>query len=270
MDKYSADALRYWAAGTKLGDDMPFQEKDVQTAQYLINKLWNASRFVLRHLEDYDGEKPSEFKRAEDRWLLSKLHDVITKVTDFFEKYEFAKARKEAELFFWHVFCDNYLEMVKQRLYNRAEYSEEEVKAAQYCLYHGLLSVLKIFAPIMPYITEEIYSYYFMQREDTKSIHASSWPQAESWWRDEETEKNGDLAVEIISAIRQYKNKNRMPLNAELEELQLPEKIKSRLAHFEAAIKDTMKIKNISYKKEIQNPNAVVVFEDREINMLVG
>ncbi len=270
MDRYSADALRYWAAGTKLGDDMPFQEKDVQTAQYLINKLWNASRFVLKHLEDYDGKGPNEFRRAEDKWLLSKLYNTITQVTEFFERYEFAKARKQAEIFFWHVFCDNYLEMVKQRLYNRAEYDEQEVRAAQYCLYHGLLSVLKIFAPIMPYITEEIYSYYFRQEEGTKSIHTSSWPRAENWWKDEEMEKNGDLAVEIISAIRQYKNKNRMPLNAELEKIELPENLKPKMVDFEEAIRDTMKVKNISYKKEIPNPNAVATFEGSEVHMFIG
>ena len=269
MDKYSADALRYWAAGTKLGDDMPFQEKDVQTAQYLINKLWNASRFVINHLQGYSGVKPEDFRRAEDLWLLSKLYGTIREVTEHFENYEFSKARRAAEQFFWHVFCDNYLEMVKQRLYNRQDYSQKEVVAAQYCLYHSLLSVLKLFAPIMPYITEEIYSYYFRDNEGVESIHVSGWPEAEEWWSNNDVERSGDTAIEIISAIRQYKNRNRIPLNAELKELVLPEDIRIKITGFEQAIKETVKVRAISYRDSVSEANAVAEIRDEKIKMLI-
>ncbi len=264
MDKYCADALRYWASGTKLGDDLPFQEKDVQTAMQLINKLWNASRFVLKHLEDYRPESSrASVVRAEDAWILVRLSKVIKEVTELFEAYEYAKARKLTEQFFWYDLCDNYLEMVKQRLYNRNAYNEEEISSAQYCLYHSLLAVLKMLAPIMPYITEEIYSYHSRQVESKRSIHEASWPSPEPWWENGEVEQKGNVVVSLLSAIRQFKNRNRMPLNAEIKELILPEELKAACKEFEPCIMETAKVKKIKYG-DVSSPSSILEVEGEE------
>ena len=264
MDKYCADALRYWASGTKLGDDLPFQEKDVQTAMQLINKLWNASRFVLKHLEDYRPESSrASVVRAEDAWILVRLSKVIKEVTELFEAYEYAKARKLTEQFFWYDLCDNYLEMVKQRLYNRNAYNEEEISSAQYCLYHSLLAVLKMLAPIMPYITEEIYSYHFREVESKRSIHEASWPSPEPWWENGEVEQKGNVVVSLLSAIRQFKNRNRMPLNAEIKELILPEELKAACKEFEPCIMETAKVKKIKYG-DVSSPSSILEVEGEE------
>ncbi len=264
MDKYCADALRYWASGTKLGDDLPFQEKDVQTAMQLINKLWNASRFVLKHLEDYRPESSrASVVRAEDAWILARLSKVIKEVTELFEAYEYAKARKLTEQFFWYDLCDNYLEMVKQRLYNRNAYNEEEISSAQYCLYHSLLAVLKMLAPIMPYITEEIYSYHFREVESKRSIHEASWPSPEPWWENGEVEQKGNVVVSLLSAIRQFKNRNRMPLNAEIKELILPEELKAACKEFEPCIMETAKVKKIKYG-DVSSPSSILEVEGEE------
>ncbi len=264
MDKYCADALRYWASSTKLGDDLPFQEKDVQTAMQLINKLWNASRFVLKHLEDYRPESSrASVVRAEDAWILARLSKVIKEVTELFEAYEYAKARKLTEQFFWYDLCDNYLEMVKQRLYNRNAYNEEEISSAQYCLYHSLLAVLKMLAPIMPYITEEIYSYYFREVEGKRSIHESCWPSPEPWWENGEVEQKGDVIVCLLSAIRQFKNRNRMPLNAEIKELVLPEELKAVCKEFEPCIMETAKVKKVTYG-DVSSSSSVLEVEGKE------
>ncbi|RME31014.1 valine--tRNA ligase, partial [Candidatus Woesearchaeota archaeon] len=132
MKKYSADALRFWAAGVKLGDDLPYMEKDLQTGQKTITKLWNAMKFTLMHLEHYEGFTGE--LAVLDRWILSKFARVVKDVTDHFDRYEYSKTRFETEQFFWRTFCDNYLELVKARLYNPEAYGEA-AQSAQHTLY---------------------------------------------------------------------------------------------------------------------------------------
>ena len=141
MEKHSVDALRYWAASSKFGEDMPYQEKDVITGDKLITKLWNASKFSLMHLKDYKGKGKLQ---GFDKYLLLKLNKTIEEATKAFEKCEMSEARKAVEGFFWKDFCDNYLEISKDRLYNPDKRGKDARKAAQYCLHESLLSVLKM------------------------------------------------------------------------------------------------------------------------------
>ncbi|MFH1408600.1 MAG: valine--tRNA ligase [Nanoarchaeota archaeon] len=232
IDKYSADCLRFWAAGSKLGDDLPFMEKDLVTGKKFITKFWNASKFVMMHLDKYKGEKPSKFTTV-DKWLLSKLHKVIEGATETFSKYEYARTRLDAEKFFWITFCDNYLEFVKDRLYNQENYTKVEVISAKCTLHEGLLSCLKLFAPITPFFTEEIYQTHFAKQEGKKSIHLSSWPAFNKKLVDEEAEKLGEKLVEITGFVRKIKSENNLSLKAPIRELHLPwqeEEIKTILA----------------------------------------
>ncbi len=210
IEKYSADALRFWAAGSSLGEDLPFQEKDLVTAQKTITKLWNASKFSLMHLENYKGEKPKQLQ-AFDLWLLTKLNKLIKHSTESFDKYEYSKAKSETENFFWNTFCDYYLEIIKDRIYNPDKRGKDQQISAKYTLDKSLLSILKLFAPIMPFITEEIYQLYYDKKEKLKSIHISEWPQP-SKEIDEKLEKAGDKALEIIIKVRQFKSQNNKSL----------------------------------------------------------
>ena len=218
IEKYSADALRFMAGSSKLGDDLAFPEKDLLTGQKFITKFWNASKFAIMHLEDYDLK---EVKKLEgfDRWFLSKLNKVIKVSTEFFEKYEYSKTKSETEIFFWQILCDNYLEIVKDRLYNPDVRGKEERKAAQYSLYNGVLSCLKLMAPITPFFTEEIYHLYFDQKEELDSIHLSKWPEVNEKLIDEDIEKAGDVAVEVIAAVRQAKNNAQKSLKEPIKRL---------------------------------------------------
>src|SRR3989344_4436923 len=153
IEKYSADALRFWAASSKLGDDLPFKEKELVAGQKTIIKLWNASRFSFQHLKSY---KPKKTKlKAFDAWQLSKLNSLIKTCTETFENYEYFRTKSDTENFFWNIFCDNYLEIIKNRFYNPKNKQEKE--SAQFALYHSLITILKLFAPIMSHITEELY-----------------------------------------------------------------------------------------------------------------
>ena len=150
--KYSADALRFWAAGSSLGDDMAFLEKDLVTGQKFVTKIWNAAKFLNIHLQGYSPKQPQKLDIM-DRWILSKLTTIISDSTSTFSQYQYAKTKLEVEKFFWHTLCDNYLEVVKDRLYNSEKRGLEGKESAQFGLYTSLLGTVKLMAPIMPFIT---------------------------------------------------------------------------------------------------------------------
>ncbi|MCL6500574.1 MAG: valine--tRNA ligase [Candidatus Pacearchaeota archaeon] len=210
MEKKGIDALRFWAASSKLGEDLEYQEKDLLTGQKTIIKLWNAAKFVSIHLKKI--KKPKKIE-AFDLWLLSKLNRLIREYTEAMENYEYSKAKSSIEQFFWRVFCDNYLEIIKKRIYQG---NTQEKNSAQYSLYNAFLTLLKLFAPIMPYITEEIYQKYFKQYEKVKSIHIAKWPGAESDFIDDKIEEKGDRAIKIINEVRQSKSKAQKSLKTEI------------------------------------------------------
>jgi valyl-tRNA synthetase len=182
--------------------------------------MFNASKFTFMHLEGY---KPEETElRAVDRWILSKLNGVIRDSTESFEKYEYSKTKMRTEQFFWKMFCDYYLEIAKDRLYNPDKYGGKE--GAQYTLYNTLLTCLKLMAPIMPYITEEVFQMFYAKSEGVKSVHISSWPEEKKDWIDKEAEEAGDLLAGILAAVRQFKQGRNISLGKEIEGLYLEPK----------------------------------------------
>jgi valyl-tRNA synthetase len=223
MEKFGADAMRFWAAGAKLGEDVPFQEKDIVTGKKTVTKLWNASKFVLMHLEDYKQDTKFEKEISElevmDRWILSKINHIIKSSTESFEKYEYSRTKQDLENFFWNTFCDNYLEVCKDRLYNPDVRGDDARHSAQYSAYTTLLAVLKMFAPIMPHITEEIYGLYFSEAEGKKSIHISDWPKVDEKMISEDIEKMGDVFINVVGAVRKHKSEKSLSLKAELEKI---------------------------------------------------
>lgn len=242
INKYSSDAMRYWASTSKLGEDLWFKEKDFQNGQKLVTKLWNASRLVIGNIKDYSLKNPKKIEDIEkiDLWLLSKLQETIIKSTDAFEKFEYSKARQETENFFYIDFCDNYLEIVKDRFYATEKYSEKQINSAKFTLYTALNTILKLFAPILPHITEEIYHSYFKNFEKEKSIHITEWPLAQKDFIDEDNSEIGDLAILIIGAVRKFKSQNALSLKTELAELVIQTK-NPKLATFFDVIKGTTK-----------------------------
>mgnify|MGYP001560675622 FL=1 len=252
IQKYSADALRFWAAGSKLGDDLPFQDKDLLTGQKFVTKLWNASKFALLHLEDYKS-KSGEATEIFDKWLLSKLHKMIKESTASFENYEYAKTKAEVEQFFWHTLCDNYLEIVKDRLYNPDARGHAERKSAQYALYQSLLAVLKITAPILPHITEEIYHLYFADKEGKESIHISAWPEFNQQLVDEKAELVGDMGVDIINTVRKYKSEQQLSMKEGFNRLILGDddlEFHQMIKNMEADLKAVLNVKEIVFVGE--------------------
>ncbi len=226
LEEYGADALRLWASSPKLGTDLDYQEKDLVTGKKFINKLLNASRFVFMNLEDFDGKKPKKLELV-DQLFLTKVGRLVQSVTDSFVKYEYSKAKQAVEQFFWSDFCDNYLEIVKKRVYQG---TGEKRKSAQYALYQSLLTVLKLIAPIMPFVTEEVYQEHFKKFEKHKSIHISNWPKPENI-----EQKNLDMLskftklIQILDDIRKWKTKAQKAMNSEIILTLLPGVIEPEL-----------------------------------------
>ncbi len=176
IDKYGADALRLTlVTGNAPGNDMRFYWERVEASRNFANKVWNASRFMLMNFDknsdiDYESVTPEELTVA-DKWILSKMNDLIRDVTALMEKYELGIAVSKIYDFIWDEFCDWYIEMVKPRLYSDTDQTKA---AALYTLKTVLIDALKLLHPYMPFITEEIYQ-TVLGSEDI-SIMVSDWP----------------------------------------------------------------------------------------------
>ena len=219
FSKYGADAPRQWAAaGGTTGSDIPFRWPDVEYGWRFQIKLWNAARFASLALKDYASQQKPELQLL-DRWLLSKLERATVIATAALEKCQFNTAIEEIRNFTWHQLCDQYIEVIKHRLYNPKTYGEEKRKAAQHTLHTAIYRILQLLAPITPHTTEEIYQLMYAEDQKHKSIHISPWPEPDEAIIDEEAEKYGDLAIAVIGEIRREKAEKSMPLNTQINTL---------------------------------------------------
>jgi valyl-tRNA synthetase len=218
IERYSADAVRYWAASTGLGKDSIISEEKILVGARLVIKLWNVARFSQRFLAGYVPPENIPPLSPADRWILARAQRLIRRATNLFQGYDYAAAKNETETFFWRDLADNYLEMAKVRLYGEQVEARE---GARYALYHVLLTTLKLFAPFIPYVTEEIYQKLFAAHDGAKSLHLSCWPRPEARLEDEAAEDLGETLVTIATAVRRYKSEHNLPLGTQVARLQL-------------------------------------------------
>jgi valyl-tRNA synthetase len=224
IERYSADALRYWAASAGPGKDAVISEDKIQLGTKLATKLWNVARFGERFLAEFhpqDNETDQQDYTPADRWILARLQTVVRRATGLFQDGEYASAKSEIELFFWNDLADNYLEMAKQRLYDP---EHPKYKAARITLYQLILTTIKLFAPFLPFITEEIFQGLFaaeLTDNGNQSIHTSSWPSIAAALDDPEAAEFGASLIAIASAVRRYKSEHSLPLGRKLNILQI-------------------------------------------------
>jgi valyl-tRNA synthetase len=221
LNKHGADATRQWAAGGgATGSDIPYRTQDVEYGRRFLVKLWNVSNFASKLLADYDPYKTSKMDlQLLDRWIMSKAENLTKKVTESFEKCQFNIAVEDIRNFTWHVFCDYYVEAVKDRLYRQDIYGETSRIAAQFTLYEVLFRVLQLMAPVTPHLTEEIYQHMYLSGKGYPSIQVSHWPVFNSKIIDIKAEKDGDLVIAVMSEIRRDKAEKKLPLNAPIKSL---------------------------------------------------
>ena len=194
---YGADALRYYlATDVAPGTDMRFDEDKIKSTWNYINKIWNASRFVLLNIEDLKEIDLSELK-PEDKWILTKYEHTIKEVKKFMDKYQFNNAGASLYEFTWNYFCDYYIEMAK--------YSIDTISTKS-TLCYVLTGILKMLQPFMPYVTDEIYG--MIPVKDAEDIMISEYPKFDKKLVFETEEKIVDDQVEFIKSFRNIKAEN--------------------------------------------------------------
>lgn len=194
IDSYGCDALRYFlATSTAAGTDLRYDEEKVKSTWNFINKLWNASRFVLLNIENLKEEDYNlKNLNNQDKWILSKLNTTIKNVRKFMDRYEFNNVGTELYNFIWDNFCDNYIEMSKFSL---------DSKTTQSVLLYTLTAILKMLHPFMPYVTEEIYS--MLPKKETESIMISSYP---TYDKNLDFKKEESLIEDNINFVKTFRN----------------------------------------------------------------
>ncbi len=178
MDKYGTDAFRFTlAAFAAQGRDVILSEKRIEGYRSFCNKIWNATRFILMNLGEDFQEKAIDSATLEkfDKWILNCLNNTIKAVTKSLEEYKFNEAAALLYDFWWHEFCDWYLELVKQRIYGKDDSMKESSETAKQVLFYVLKKGLQLLHPIMPFITEEIWSR--IKGQDEEDITVSQWPE---------------------------------------------------------------------------------------------
>ncbi|MBQ1551367.1 MAG: valine--tRNA ligase [Bacilli bacterium] len=199
IDKYGADALRYYlATDVAPGTDMRFDEVKLKATWNYINKIWNASRFTLMNIHDLKKINLKELKN-EDKWILSKYEKLVKSVTKHMDKYEFNLAGSEIYDFTWNSFCDSYIEMAKYSI-------EKESTKSTLC--YVLTGILQLLHPFMPFVTEEIYNMLPVKEEE--SIMISTYPSYTKKYVFEDEERIVEDEIEFIKQFRNVKAENKI------------------------------------------------------------
>ena len=198
IDKYGADTLRFMLiTGNTPGNDMRFYWERVDATRNFANKIWNASRFVLMNMEEYDQNAKLAPYTLADKWILSRLAHTEKEVTDLLGRFELGEAGRLVYEFIWGEFCDWYIELAKPRLYNKE--NAEERATAQHVICEVLSSSMKLLHPYMPFITEEIWQ---CLPHEGDSIMVAAWPESDEQLFDAEAEAAMNAIMEAIKAIR--------------------------------------------------------------------
>ena len=196
-------------------------------------------------MENYTPKKPKKVLPM-DRYIMHKFNDAYKKTCAQYDNVEMGYAKAEIEKFFWN-FCDNYIELAKNRLYKPEVYGVDAKESAQWACYNVLLGMLKLFAITMPHITEEIYQDYFRKFEKEISIHLCVLKPIEI-----EVEKNiienGDEVLEIVSKVRQFKSENKLSLKTVISDMSIVSKRTPFIKECEDDIKAVTSVRELKYK----------------------
>ena len=218
----------------------------------LVNKIWNVSKFIEMHLADYDDKEFTDYEYI-DKWILGKFQEMEKQFIKYLDEYEVGLALNTLEKFFWN-FCDNYIEIVKHRLYRPEEFGEMPRYSGQKTVYTILYKLLQDFSIYFPFITEEIYQELYKG----KSIHLTEIKTLEFNFDKEKI--NGDLIIEIISAARGEKTNNNVSLKTPIKNLiinlnkELKEAIELSIKDFKATLFiEELILNEISNNYEIEN-----------------
>ena len=250
IDEYGADALRFMlVTGNAPGNDIRYIPERVEAARNFANKIWNASRFVMMNLDRDIMNKYIDDKdySLADKWILSRMNGLVKEVTENMEKYELGIALQKVYDFLWTEFCDYYIELVKPVLYGEDEKSKGIVFNV---LYKVLNTGLKLLHPVMPFITEEIYTHL---STETESITIASWPEYDESLVNEKSEKDMEFIMEAIKALRNLRASMNVP----------PSRKAKIIAYISEEAKDAF-INGAAYLEKLASASEVTFIDNKD------
>lgn len=255
IDQYGADALRWClSTGTTPGQDMKFSYSKVESAWNFVNKIWNASRYVIMNLGDMKQPKlpaQSEWNLA-DRWILSKLNHVVNHVTEEYDKFNFGEANRSLYDFIWNDFCDWYIEMSKEILTGSDEVAKENTRNI---LAYVLDQILRLLQPVMPFVTEKI---WLSMPHVGKSLVVAYYPVNHDEFNDSQAESDMNHLIDVIKAVRNIRSEVNAPLSSPVDIL-----VKTDDPELKKVLKD-----NSDYIDRFGHPNKLEIGADINIPKL--
>ena len=228
LDEDGTDVVRYWTGTSRLGNDTALSPNTLKQGKKLVTKLFNASK--LAH-SSFDGAVPEAGTPREDveagivshpldLWLMEELARTVRGATESMEAYEYANAFRATEEFFWSTFCDNYLELVKYRLHGDEGVSEADRRSARHALLHASRAVLRLLAPLMPFVTETLARAFALPGDPEHGIHArGNWPRADELPEPGAARETGAAVVDIVAGMRRVKAALGVSMRAEVAAL---------------------------------------------------
>ncbi len=268
IEEYGADALRFTLiTGNTPGNDMRFREERLEASRNFANKIWNASRFILMNLEDFDYNsiKEEDLKlNLADRWMLSRTNEVTQKIDDAMERYSFGEMSKSLYDFIWNEYCDWYIEILKERLYQDKDLQAK--KTAQYMGLKILGNILKMLHPVMPMITEEIWQKLPIS---DKSIMVTSWPSYRESEIDKTAEEKMNLIMSVIKSVRNIRNEMKVDPGRKIEAILLADSSKEKiLKEGESYLKNLANIEDLTITDSLEErpqPASTAIVEGVEV-----
>lgn len=215
LAQFPADAIRYWTACANLGYDAAFSEEQIKVGCKLITKLWNAFKFIEIQMQTHHvpTTQPANLGITNE-WILTQISECFERYEDYLQKHEFGHALATVEKFFWNDLCDNYLELIKNLLFNPDQYSKHELDATMWTLHHLGVRVLQLYAPYLPHVTEIICDTLY---PSISSIHTTNYQTVQTSF---DFAKNSELMKKIIlitATVRKLKTEQQLSLKTELE-----------------------------------------------------
>jgi len=269
LEKYGTDAMRFaLSTGTSPGNDIKISESRLEAGRNFANKLWNATRFVLRSIKTYKGDmKVQQNLPLEDRWILSRLSHTVSSVTKLMEDYQFGEAQRQIYEFMWGEFCDWYIEIAKIRLS-----SNDNISSPVPVMLHILETSLRLLHPYMPFITEELWqnlkSHLPQERQTADSIIVADYPEAEEASIDKQAERIMASVIEIIHSIRNARAQHNVENSRLIEARIYTGELESAINSYSQVIQTLAKVKPVIYgarQGKTEDNALVLVLKETEV-----
>ncbi|MCC8415919.1 MAG: valine--tRNA ligase [Rickettsia endosymbiont of Gnoriste bilineata] len=270
LEQYGADVMRYWTSKSRLGADTVYSEEVMKNGKRLVNKLWNACKFAAIHFDKLDPldknvqipDIESKICHKFDQWLIVKLVELVDKVESDMHNYEYTDSMELIEKFFWSVFCDNYLEITKTRAYNMDGSDNRGQYSAIITLYYSIKILLKLLAPFLPHITEEIWQILY----STKSIHSrGNWSQIKNFSFPVD-QIQPDRLIKVLDLVRKAKAEKNLSVKADIKVLEIiGEKLPNDLT---IDLKNVTSSHKIEFVEEFSSTNQVLKNDEVVVNII--